>query len=107
MVYSEDFRKKVMGHIDAYKTQAEVARMFNISSKTLYNWINQRRETGNLKPKKPIRVAIKLKEEHLRQYVKDHPDAYLREIAEHFGCANSEVHRRLKQLGITRKKKLF
>jgi transposase-like protein len=51
MVYSEDFRKKVMEHIDAYKTQSEVARMFNISSKTLYNWINQRRETGNLKPK--------------------------------------------------------
>jgi transposase-like protein len=55
MVYSEDFRKKVMEHIDAYESQAQVARMFNINSRTLYNWMKQRRETGSLKPGKPIR----------------------------------------------------
>jgi transposase len=81
--------------------------MFNINPRTLYNWMKQRRETGSLKPGKPIRGAVKVKEEPLRQYVKDHPDAYLREIAEHFGCVNSEIHRRLKRLGITRKKKHF
>lgn len=89
MVYSEDFRKKVLEYVDAYYSQAEVARKFNLSPRTVWSWVKQRRETGSLKPGKPIRGAIKLKEDPLRQYIKEHPDAYLREIGDHFGCTNS------------------
>jgi transposase-like protein len=35
-----------MEHIDAYESQAQVARMFDINLKTLYNWIKQRHITG-------------------------------------------------------------
>lgn len=107
MVYTEDFRKKVMEYVDAYYPQAEVARIFHISAKTVCNWVRQRRETGSLKPGKPIRGAIKLKKEPLLEYIKEHPDAYLREIAEHFNCTNSAVYQRLRYLGVRRKKKLF
>jgi transposase len=60
-----------------------------------------------LKPKTVRRKARKLESEALIKYVKEHPDAYLKEIAEHFGCVVSAVYQRLKKLGITRKKKLF
>jgi transposase len=104
MLYPEEFRKKVLEYIDGFHTQAEVAKLFKISPKTVWNWVNQRKNTGSLKPKKPERMARKLPKDDLLQYVKEHPDAYLREIAEHFGCVISAVYQRLKQFGITYKK---
>ncbi|MDR1982659.1 MAG: transposase [Holosporaceae bacterium] len=41
----------------------------------------------------------------LLQYIKEPPDAHLREIAEHFGCVIATVHSRLKKFGITYKKR--
>jgi transposase len=107
MLYPEEFRKKVLEYIDGFHTQAEVAKMFKINPKTVWNWVNQRKKTGSLKPKKPEREERKLKKEDLLQYVKDNPDAYLREIAEHFGCVISAVHKRLKKFGATYKKTII
>jgi transposase len=107
MLYPEWFRKKVLECIDGFYTQAEVARMFNLSAKTVWNWVNQRKKTGSLKPKTPERKARKLESEALIRYIKEHPDAYLREIAEHFECVASAVHQRLKKLNITLKKRHF
>lgn len=107
MGYSLKFREEVMEYIDGFHTHVEVAKLFHISEKTIRNWIKQRKETGNLKSKTPVRKAFKLEKEALSQYVKEHPDAYLREIASHFKCGISSVHRRLESLGITLKKKFF
>jgi transposase len=107
MLYPEEFRKRVLEYIDGFYTQAEVARMFKISAKTVWSWVNQRKKTGNLKPKAHKRKAMKLESEALTKYIREHPDAYLKEIAEHFGCVISAVHQRLKKLKITLKKKRF
>jgi transposase len=104
MLYPEEFRKKVLEYIDGFHTQSEVAKMFKINPKTVWSWVKQRKKTGSLKPKKPVRKARKLEKEALLQYVREHPDAYLREIGEHFGCVISAVHQRLKNFGITYKK---
>ena len=45
--------------------------------------------------------------EKLVEYVQEHPDAYLKEIAEVFGCCPSSVLKRLRKLGIMRKKEHF
>jgi transposase len=107
MLYPEEFRKKVLEYIDGFYTQREVAKMFKISEKTVWNWVNKREKTGSLKPKAVERKARKLESEALIKYIKEHPEAYLKEIAEHFGCVVSAVYQKLKKLGITRKKKLF
>jgi transposase len=104
MLYPEEFRKKVLEYIDGFYTQKEVSQLFKIKPKTVWNWVNQKKKTGSLKPKNPEREGRKLNKEALLQYVKNNPDAYLREIAEHFGCGISAVHKRLKKFGITYKK---
>ena len=43
--------------------------------------------------------------EKLSAYVKEHPDAYLREIADVFGCTDDAVRLALIKLKITRKKR--
>jgi transposase len=52
-----------------------------------------------------VRPFKKLDPIKLREYVSDHPDAYLQEIADVFGCVESAVRKALKRLKITRKKR--
>ncbi|MDR2781017.1 MAG: transposase [Holosporaceae bacterium] len=46
-------------------------------------------------------------DEELSAYVKANPDAYLREIAEHFKCCVGAVHKALKRLGVVYKNTPF
>jgi transposase len=76
MAYSTKFREEAMEYVDGFHTHVEVAKMFHISEKTIRNWIKQRKETGNLKKKTPLRKAFKLEKAALLQYIKERPDAY-------------------------------
>jgi hypothetical protein len=58
-----------------------------------------------LEDKKPLRTFKKLDPEKLKAYVAEHPDAYLQEIGDAFGCSDTAVMKALKRLGITRKKR--
>ena len=46
----------------------------------------------------------KIDPEKLRLYVKNNPDAYLREIADVFQCCPTAIRKALQRLQITRKK---
>lgn len=46
----------------------------------------------------------KIDSDNLKAYVRNHPDAFLNEIAEHFGVTSPAVHAAMKRLKITRKK---
>jgi transposase len=65
MLYPEWFRKNVLEYIDGFYTQADVARMFKLSARTVWSLVNQRKKTGSLKPKTPERKARKLESEAL------------------------------------------
>ena len=51
-------------------------------------------------PRSPHRIN----HEKLSAYVKEHPDAYLREISAHFSVAVTTIRNALKRLGVTYKK---
>jgi len=61
-------------------------------------------KTGNLEDKKPCHIFKKPNPEKLKAYVKEHPDAYLKEICEVLGCSDTAVMKALRRLEITRKK---
>ena len=52
-------------------------------------------------------VNKKIISEKLIKYVEEHPDAYLKEIAEVFGCHPSSVLKRLRKLRYAKKKSTF
>ena len=87
-------------------SQRKAAGIFGISLETVNKWSQQYRDTGNLANKPLNRTFKKIAPEKLLIYVEEHPDAYLSEIAEVFNCTDTAVHKALKRLGITRKKKL-
>ena len=102
--YSLDFRELVVSYVEEGHTQAEAARHFKLHPDTVGRWIKLKKTTGSLRAIPVPRSPHKLPLEPLEKYVKEHPDAFLREIAAHFNCGKDAVARALKKLGFTRKK---
>lgn len=105
MSYSEDFRKRTIEYRQEGNTLEKTSKTFKVSITTIRDWEKKLREEGNLKAKVPNRSFKKIDPEKLRKYIEEKPDAYLREIAQEFGCCISAVRKALKRLKITRKKK--
>lgn len=79
-----------------------------VSFKSVYNWIKQKREKGSLKPNKPSSTRRrKINKEDLKKYVQEHPDHYLREIAVVFNVSSGAIFKALKNMQITLKKTLL
>jgi len=75
-----------------------------VSIGAIQKWEKRLAETGEIKNKPVNRPFKKIDPERLRTYIKDHPDAYLKEIAEEFGCSAPAVQKALRRLGFTHKK---
>jgi len=104
MSYDIKYRRRAIEYWNDGHSKRATAETFKVSTSTLQAWKSQLKETGSLAPKKRIETWRKIDPEKLRKYVEDHPDAYLREIAEVFNCVISAVEKALKRLKISRKK---
>ena len=102
--YSLDLREKVVAYVQNGHSQRETAKVFNLNKSTVGRWMNLVKENKSLKPVPTPRSPHKLSLEKLESYVKEHPDAFLREIGDNFNCGPDAVARALKKLGFTRKK---
>ena len=104
MTYSQDLRKKALDYVESGGSQTSAANIFGVTSRTIWNWI-QRKKQGNLGPKKYETSPRKIDNEQLIKFIKEHPDAYLREIADVFDVDPSTVFYACKRLKITLKKR--
>ena len=71
---------------------------------TFIGWKKRYEATGDVKVKIRRPVNKKIIPEKLIKYVEEHPDAYLKEIAEVFGCHPFSVLKRLRKLRLREKK---
>ena len=106
MSYDRDLQVRVTKYAEADHTLTQTAAVFKVNIGTLIGWRKRYRATGDVKMKIRCPVNKKIIPEKLIKYVQEHPDAYLKEIAEVFGCHPSSVLKRLRKLGITRKKRV-
>ena len=95
----EKLRKYIKSHPDAY--QREIAEAFKCTKSAVSLALIKHGITRGKKQK----IPGELDSARLRKYIKSHPDAYLREIAEVFDCSGETVSRALRYLGIIRSKK--
>lgn len=94
MSFSADFRKRVVSYVEAGGSKSEAARRFDVSRRTVYNWL----ASVNLSPKPRARHARKFDINALRRHVKEYPEAILSERAQLFGVATSTIWYHLKQM---------
>lgn len=105
MAYSTDLRTKALDYIEKGGSKEEASRIFGVTIRTLFNWI-KRKKIGCLAPsKRKERKPHKIENERLKAYVQEHPDAYLREIAQSLGAAVTTVFYACKRLKINLKKR--
>jgi len=104
MSYSIDYKKRVLSYKEEGHSFKELYEAFRIPSTTYYAWKGQL-EMGVFGVKIKQTRRRKINPEELKLVVEGKPDAYLREIAEKFGCSIAAVHARLKKMKITYKKR--
>jgi transposase len=104
MTYSLDLRKKAVEYLDAVGNREKVVEAFNISLRRLEGWI-LRRDENYLPPKQRKSSPSKIDDQQLRLFVRKHPNAYLREIAEKFETTLQAGFYPSKRLKISLKKR--
>jgi len=107
MTYSIDFREQVLSHIESGASLESTSALFSIGTTTIKNWKRLKATTGQLAGSGRPPTPYKIDSDKLKAYVKEHPDAFLNEIALHFNVTSPAIHAALKRLKITRKKSLL
>jgi transposase len=103
MTYSLNLRKKALEYLNTFGNREKVEEAFNISLRTLERWIRRRGENC-LSAKQGKSSSSKIDDQQLRLFVLEHPDAYLRKIAEKFGTTLQARFYACKRLKISLKK---
>jgi len=104
MAYDIKYRRRAIDHLAEGNTVRATSVIFQVSTSTLERWKSQLKETGGLAPKKRREAWRKIDPAKLKDYIKQHPDAYLKEIAKEFGCSDVAILKAFRRLKITRKK---
>lgn len=104
MAYSIDLRKTIIRYIEAGGSRSEATEIFGVSLKTIWNWLQKKKE-GNLASKVRVTPPKKIRGDLLLEFIQSHPDAYLREIAEHFGASIQAVFYACRRHKISLKKR--
>ena len=106
--YSVELKKRVLAYLEAgHGGKAEAAKVFKVERKSVYNWLAESKECGGVSAPRRGARKRKLEKSELLEYIGRHPDAYLREMARHFGVAQSSLYAACQRWGITRKKSLI
>ena len=105
--YSVDLRERVLDYLQQHDNKKTASEIFKVGIATVYRWVRQKKETGHVEPHYREYSYKKLDDNILKQYVKEHPDCFLIEIAEHFSVTEQAIFYALKRLKITRKKRRF
>jgi transposase len=106
MAYSMDYRSAAVAYKQNGHTFKQLQQAFKIPPETYYQWM-ERFENGYYETKTKQLRSGKIDKEQLNRAVAEHPDAFLRELAEPFGCTPEAVFYILKDMNITLKKRLL
>ena len=106
MAYDRDLRLRALEYAKEAHLLMQTAAVFKVNIGTLIDWKRRYEATGDVKIKLRRPVNNKIISEKLIKYVEEHLDAYLKEIAEVFGCHPSSVLKRLRKLRLCEKKRI-
>ena len=100
MSYSIDYRRRAISFIEEGGSKAQAARLFKVHPSTIYEWWGRRTD---LSPR-PAKVRRgKIDKVALTAHIEEHPDALLRERADHFGVTTNAIWEMMRKLGFVKK----
>lgn len=103
--YPKELRERAVSCLSKGMSFRAVSKLLDISVFTLQRW-KKLSELGDICPlREDVRRSKKHNHQAICDYVKEHPDAYLHEIAIIFDAGISSIHYICKKYGLTYKKK--
>ena len=99
MRYSMDLKERVLKFVNDGGSQQEAAKMFNVTSRSIYNWLHRR--MGNAP--RAVTRRRKLDKHALDQHLTAMPEARLVDRARHFGVSHVAVWKALRVLKARKK----
>ena len=106
---SMEIRELIIANREDGMKVPELSRVFRVGESTIWRLLEQKRETGNIKPQykgKQSSLTAEQTEEMLK-YVEEHPDATLKEIGEalNLPIKKSQISKLLHEAGYRVKKR--
>jgi len=103
--YPIELRERAVSAVKSGFSRKAVSCIFKININTLDNWLRKYRSTGDLsdKPRSEYKVRV-VDRAKLKEFLEDHSDYTLHELAKEFGTHVSVIDYHLKKLNFTRKK---
>jgi len=88
MAYDEEYRTRVVEYVREGHTQEETAGVFGVGTTSIKRWTASYNAKGTTGGGYTVanRGFKKIDPERLEAYMDDHPDAFLKEVAEEFSC---------------------
>jgi transposase len=107
MAYDKTYRLRVVEYILEGHTQEEAATVFKVGTTSIKRWITSYEASGSTGGGYTVanRSSKKIDPEKLEAYMKEHPDAFLKEIAEAFSCCIEAARKALLRNCYTLKKR--
>ena len=103
--YPRELRERALLCLSKGMSFRKVSELLNISVFSLQSW-KRREALGDICPvREDIRRTPKHNHQKICDYIKQHQDAYLYEVAEVFDTVASVIHYVAKKNGLTYKKK--
>ena len=100
MTYSIDLRKRVVEFVIDGGSKAEASRRYKVSLWCVNDWCKRE----DLTPQQQKGRKRKLDWQALSRHIQEHPDALLRERAQHFGVHTNAIWYASRMMKLTRKK---
>ena len=107
MAYGIDLRKRVIAFYEQGHTREERSKVFNVGTATIQRRLSLLSEAGSLEKRPLNRSAPTFPSKKLEYYMEEHPDALLKDIAQHFGGSTTGAFHALNREKITYKKRDF
>ena len=105
MYYEEGFRGKVIKFLKRGNSEKEAARVFGVSTSSIWRWQKLEQEQGNFKNRPLNRKHKKVDPREVAQHIEIHKDVHARELAKYFKISeHSMLYILKKKLKYVRKK---
>ena len=107
--YSVDLRKRVLAEYDkGVLKRYEIAKLFQVTVRTIYTWIQTRDLTGKIEAKSGYQKGHGHKiidTEKFKSFITDNPNSSLKELSDKWGnVSSSTIRDKLLKIGFTVKK---
>lgn len=103
--YSIDLRKKVIKFIEEGNSQQSATKIFSLNKATVNRWCQRYKKEGHVNPRINLGSKPKIDKFELKRYVDANPDSRLYDMSLKFKVSVNAIHRWLKKLGYSYKKK--